>query len=255
MGDQFDALMPTSAQAPAPSPAPEPAPAPAPAASDMNANVCGGIGCSLGDGMPGHMTGKPGQMTIDAIKASELASAYETSHELDHSKLKGWSREEIRGAKYVLEEMGFTICDVKGDGACFYRCLAVALDNDEQEHKTYRQSVSEHLTFVMKAVSGPKPEPEIQELYELMATSLPVGDDQSTHGVIEQFVMYLSLHDEQVDNLGILLSAKILEVDIHVHQVDGSIFDFRTPTPCSPIILRYMSSMMAATTSICDDST
>ena len=159
----------------------------------------------------------------DAKRCVEMAETLEAEKELEHSKLKGWTREEIRGARFVLEEQGFTICNVKGDGACFYRCLGVAIENDEREHKAYRETVTAHLNYVINAWNETEPEAEIQALYQLMATSLPVEGDLTTLQVIQQFVTYLSLQDEKVDNLGIVLSAKVLEIDIHIHQVDGGI--------------------------------
>jgi hypothetical protein len=213
-----------------------------PTAPDAFSSFGGGMGGGIGGNMPGQMGGGTGvdmgsqfgapmpatapapASSVDAKRCAELAVALEIEKQRDHSKLKGWSRDEIRGAKFVLEEQGFTICNVKGDGACFFRCLAVALENDEREHMTYRQDVTKHLISVIDAGGESETEQGANLLYQLMSTSLPLDGDLSTREVIDRYVTYLSLNDEQVDNLGIKLSAKVLEIDIHVHQVDGQIY-------------------------------
>ena len=69
---------------------------------------------------------------------------------------------------------------ISGDGACFFRCLAVALENDEGEHETYRQDVTKHLISVIDAVGESDTEQGAHPLYQMMSTSLPVEGDLLT---------------------------------------------------------------------------
>ncbi len=109
-----------------------------------------------------------------------------------------------------------------------------AAENNEGEHKTYRQEVTKQLISVIDAVGDSETEQGAHPLYQMMSSSLPVEGDLSMREVIVQYVTYLSLNDEQVDHLGIQLSSMVLEIDIHVHQVDGQIYVHRSSDAVLP---------------------
>ena len=131
--------------------------------------------------------------------------------EMEHGKLEAsWTREEISGARYLLEERGYTICNVKGDGACFFRCLALALDHDQNEHVKYREQVAAYLRNRIDEKKEKKEKVMVEkesdlllgiDLLRVVEESMGREEGQSLEDAVESYVTLLSLRAEQADHL------------------------------------------------------
>ena len=169
-----------------------------------------------------------------ALDLAQRTAEMLARQEMEHGKLKAsWTREEISGARYLLEERGYTICNVKGDGACFFRCLALALDHDQNEHVKYREQVAAYLRNRIDEKKEKKEKVMVEkesdlllgiDLLRVVEESMGREEGQSLEDAVEAYVTLLSLRDEQADHLALYLAAKIHELDIVVHQVDGKVY-------------------------------
>ena len=120
----------------------------------------------------------------------------------DHARRKNASEAEVAAFERSLTEAGYEVFDVVGDGACFFRCLALHFEFDEHQHAKYRD-------FVVGKLPDHK---------HVIAENLHRRDGQSTEEAMEWFRAQMAVADEWVSEEGILLTALALEVDLVVHD-------------------------------------
>ena len=134
----------------------------------------------------------------------------------DHVMRKKASKADIEAGIQRLEDKGYKIFNVLDDGACFFRCLALHYDGDEEMHEKYRKEVTNKL----------------HEYTEIIGTSLERGPHVSVDAAVTRLATRLRDSDEWVGEDGILASALALEVEIVVHNVNHA-EPLRYNTPAS----------------------
>ena len=139
----------------------------------------------------------------------------------DHLMRKKASEADIEAGIQRLEDKGYKIFNVLDDGACFFRCLALHYNGDEEMHEKYRMEVTSKL----------------HEYTEIIGTSLERGPHESVDAAVTRLATKLRESDEWVGEDGILASALALEVEIVVHNVNhAEPLRYNTPSSLMQLI-------------------
>jgi hypothetical protein len=120
----------------------------------------------------------------------------------DHAIRRNASEVEVATFSRSLMEAGYEVFDVVGDGACFFRCLALHFEFDEHQHAKYREFVIGELPRHQSVIAG----------------HLTRRDGEGVEEAMERFGAQMVVADEWVSEEVLLLTALALEVDLVVHD-------------------------------------
>ena len=155
----------------------------------------------------------------DMIKLLEEARL---DQDYDHRIRKNATQAEIEAGIQCLEEKGYKIFNVDDDGACFFRCLALHYEGDEERHDKYRTEVADKLA----------------NYKEIIGEFLERKDGESVDDTVTRMATAMRATDEWVGEDGIFLSAMVLEVDIVVHDVTRAEPTRYSIGTCVPLIYK-----------------
>lgn len=110
---------------------------------------------------------------------------------------KEQSYNSFKSKETLLEEQGYKIIDVEGDGNCFFRAIAFALEGSEDNHLSYRAAV-------------------VHQLIKYLELYFTEGED------VEGYIAEIENSDSWVDDDRVIHAmVDILRVNIHVYNSCG----------------------------------
>jgi hypothetical protein len=137
-----------------------------------------------------------------SVLVKQLEEAKQDANQ-DHMVRKNASKEQLAAGIQLLKDQGYEIFDVERDGACFFRCMAMHFECDEDAHDTYRSKVASSLG----------------KHKDFIGIYLERKQGENVEDVVTRFAAAIRSPTEWVGEDGIILSALTLEVEIIVHDI------------------------------------